>query len=140
MVRSQGPGELTIGKLAAAASVGVETVRFYQRRGLLPVPARQTGTRRYGDDAVRRLRFIRQAQSAGFTLTEIRELLALDSGQDRERARALARARLKALNLKIAELEAARESLKRLARSCADGKTGPCPILQAFDSSRGPRA
>jgi MerR family transcriptional regulator, mercuric resistance operon regulatory protein len=133
MVRSQASGDLTISKLAAQASVGVETVRFYQRRGLLPVPSRKTGTRRYGEDAVRRLRFIRQAQSAGFTLSEIRELLALDAGEDRVRARELAQTRLKALNEKIAELEGARESLRRLARSCAEGKTGPCPILQAFD-------
>jgi MerR family mercuric resistance operon transcriptional regulator len=127
---------LTIGKLAEKTSVGVETVRFYQRRGLLPVPSRKTGTRQYGEDAVRRLRFIRQAQSAGFTLSEIKELLALDAGEDRVRARELAQTRLKALNQKIADLETARESLKRLARSCAEGKTGPCPILQAFASAR----
>jgi len=136
VVRSQAHGSLTIGKLAAKANVGVETIRFYQRRGLLPVPSRKTGTRRYGGDAVRRLRFIRQAQSAGFTLAEIKELLALDAGEDRARARELAQTRLKALNQKIAELESARESLKRLARSCAEGKTGPCPILQAFDAGR----
>jgi MerR family mercuric resistance operon transcriptional regulator len=125
---------LTISQLAAETSVGVETVRFYQRRGLLPVPTRKTGTRRYGDDAVRRLRFIRQAQSAGFTLREIKELLTLDAGEDRTRARELAQTRLKALNQTIAELENARESLRRLARSCAEGKAGPCPILRSFDS------
>ena len=135
MVRSQPPSSLTISKLAAAGSVGVETVRFYQRRGLLPVPSRKTGTRVYGDDVVRRLRFIRQAKSAGFTLAEIKELLALNAGQDRVRARELAQARLKALNRKISELEVARESLRRLARICAEGRTGPCPILQAFESS-----
>jgi MerR family transcriptional regulator, mercuric resistance operon regulatory protein len=134
MVRSQAPVLLTISKLASEASVGVETVRFYQRRGLLPVPSRKTGTRRYGVDDVRRLRFIRQAQSAGFTLREIAELLALDAGKNRDRARELAQSRLKALNQTIAELENARESLRRLARSCAEGKEGPCPILQSFDS------
>lgn len=134
MVRSQAPGALTISKLASEASVGVETVRFYQRRGLLRVPASKTATRRYGADDVRRLRFIRQAQTAGFTLREIKELLALDAGQDRHRARELAQTRLKALSQTIAELENARESLKRLARSCAEGKAGPCPILQSFDS------
>ena len=134
MVRSQAPGALTISKLASEASVGVETVRFYQRRGLLRVPASKTGTRRYGVDDVRRLRFIRQAQTAGFTLREIKELLALDAGEDRVRARELAQIRLKALNQKIAELENARESLRRLARSCAEGKAGPCPILRSFDA------
>jgi MerR family mercuric resistance operon transcriptional regulator len=125
---------LTIGKLAAAAGVGVETVRFYQRSGLLQVPARGAGTRRYGNDAVRRLRFIRQAQAAGFTLAEIKELLALDAGEDRERARTLAQSRIRALDTKIKELESARNSLKRLARACAHGSSGPCPILGAFDT------
>jgi MerR family mercuric resistance operon transcriptional regulator len=133
MVRSQAGSSLSIGKLAAEANVSVETVRFYQRRGLLPVPSRKTGIRLYGPDYVRRLRFIRQAQSAGFTLKEIAELLALDSGRDHTRARELAESRIDALNGKIAELEAARQSLKRLARSCAEGKSGPCPILESFD-------
>ena len=66
---------LSIGKLAEAGDVGVETVRYYQRKGLLETPPRGEGIRRYGDDHVRRLRFIRRAQPAGFTLAEIRELL-----------------------------------------------------------------
>ena len=94
MVRSQAGNSLTIGKLAALARVGVETVRFSQRKGLLPLPARQTGFRLYGGDDVRRLRFIRQAQAAGFSLREIGELLALDAGRDRSRARELAQARI----------------------------------------------
>jgi MerR family mercuric resistance operon transcriptional regulator len=136
MVRSQAVDSLTIGKLAVAAEVGVETVRFYQRNGLMSVPARAGGIRRYGQHDVRRLRFIKQAQSAGFTLAEIKELLTLDAGEDRARARALAKSRIDALTLKIAELERARDSLKRLARECADGSTGPCPILAAFDVKR----
>jgi len=74
---------LTIGKLASAGGVGVETIRFYQRKGLLETPTREDGIRRYGSDDVRRLRFIRQAQSAGFTLEQIKELLDLDASDDR---------------------------------------------------------
>ena len=72
--------DLTIGTLAEAAGVGVETVRFYQRKGLLHEPARAGGIRRYGERDLRQLKFIRQAQAAGFTLAEIGELLALDAG------------------------------------------------------------
>jgi MerR family mercuric resistance operon transcriptional regulator len=134
MVRSQASGSFTISKLAAAAGVGIETVRFYQRTGLLPLAAQKTGIRRYGETEVRRLRFIKQAQTAGFTLAEIKELLELDAGEDRARARELARSRIQALNLKIEELERARDGLERLARQCASGTTGPCPILTAFDT------
>jgi MerR family mercuric resistance operon transcriptional regulator len=81
---------------------------------------------------LRRLRFVRQAQSAGFTLAEIRELLALDASDDRPRARALARARIEALDAKIAELQHARDALSRLATQCGDGRDGPCPILTSF--------
>ena len=132
MVRSQGPKSLTIGQLAAGGSVGVETIRFYQRKGLLETPTRESGIRRYGSEDLRRLRFIKQAQAAGFTLEEIRELLELDSGQDRSRAQELARGRLKALNAKIAELGRAREALERLATECGQGGEGPCPILASF--------
>ena len=132
MVQSQEARPLTIGTLAAAARVGVETIRFYQRRGLLETPERGTGIRRYGDEDLRRLRFIRQAQAAGFTLEEIRELLALDASQDRSRARELAKARIASLGEKIAELEQAREALRRLARECGSGGPGPCPILTSF--------
>lgn len=133
MVRSQEAETLTIGGLAASGGVGVETVRFYQRRGLLPTPGRDAGIRRYGKADLRRLKFIRQAQSAGFTLEEIGELLELDAGQDRGRARELAKARIAALNDRIAELLRARDSLRRLAGECAEGKAGPCPILASFD-------
>lgn len=122
----------TIGKLAQDGGVGVETIRYYQRRGLLHTPRRGDGIRRYGDEDLRRLRFIRSAQAAGFTLEQVAELLALDATEDRDRARALARERIGALDARIAELEAARNALKRLARDCASS-TGPCPIIAAFD-------
>ena len=129
---------MTIAGLAKAGGVGVETIRFYQRKGLLPTPPKDKGTgraggiRRYGDEDVRRLRFIRTAQAAGFTLDQIGELLQLDAGQDRARARALAAERIAALDKKIAELEAARASLRHLAHECAHSKAGPCPILASF--------
>jgi MerR family mercuric resistance operon transcriptional regulator len=133
MVQSQVTESLTIGGLAETGGVGVETIRFYQRRGLLHTPKRESGIRRYGPEDVRRLKFIRQAQAAGFTLEEIGELLALDASEDRRRARQLATARIEALNARIAELEKARDSLRRLATECADGSAGPCPILASFD-------
>ncbi len=131
--------ETTIAGLAREGGVGVETVRYYQRRGLLGTPQRPGGVglgggiRRYGDDDIRRLRFIRTAQTAGFTLDEIGELLALDAGEDRHRAHTLARERIVALDEKIAELSAARASLLRLADACGSTSKGPCPIITAFD-------
>jgi MerR family transcriptional regulator, mercuric resistance operon regulatory protein len=134
MVRNQAKNSDTIGGLAKAAGVGVETVRYYQRRGLLSEPPRPPGEiRRYSDEDVRRLRFIRRAQSAGFTLEEIGELLALDRTDDRARVRELATERLAALEARMAELERSRTALERLRTVCASGRKGPCPILEAFD-------
>ncbi len=127
--------DLTIARLGAAAGVGVETVRYYQRRGLLAVPPSAGAVRRYDADDVRRLRFIRRAQAAGFTLEEIGELLALDRTGDRARVRELATERLAALDARIAELDQSRTALERLRASCASGRKGPCPILEAFDGT-----
>ncbi|USU04381.1 MerR family DNA-binding protein [Sphingomonadaceae bacterium OTU29THOMA1] len=125
---------MTIAGLAQAGGVGVETVRYYQRRQLLAEPERPDGGfRSYGDDDVRRLRFIRQAQAAGFTLEEIRELLALDATEDRARVRDLARSRIAALDARITEMQQARAALARLADDCGAGTGGPCPILLAFE-------
>ena len=124
--------DLTIGTLAKKAGVGVETVRFYQRRGLLSVPPRAGGIRRYDMRDVERLQFIKRAQAAGFTLAEIGELIALDAGEDRPRARELAATRIKALDLKITELKDARTALSRLARECGEDRAGPCPIIASF--------
>lgn len=132
MVQSQGPA-LTIARLAKAGNVGVETIRYYQRRGLIRIPAKDKGVRHYAGSDVRRLHFIRQAQSAGFTLEEIRELLELDAGRDRARARELANSRIAELDEKIRELEQMRKGLRRLATACGKKSTGPCPILASFD-------
>lgn len=125
--------DLTIARLGAAAGVGVETVRYYQRRGLLAVPPSAGAVRRYDADDVRRLLFIRRAQAAGFTLDEIGELLALDRTGERERVRELATERVAALDARIAELQQSRAALDRLRSTCASGRKGPCPILEAFD-------
>ena len=131
--------QLTIGKLAAAGDVGVETIRYYQRRGLMGTPARSGGdgwgggVRRYDENDLRRLKFIRSAQASGFTLEEIAELLALEESDDRVRVRGLARQRIDALDQKIAQMTETRAALARLADQCAASDKGPCPILAAFE-------
>lgn len=132
---------LTIAKLAQAGGVGVETVRYYQRRGLMNEPERPTGSglsgsvRRYGEDDIRQLRFIKAAQTAGFTLGEIGELLTLNATDDRSRVRELARARVALIDSKIAELQTARAALSGLADHCASSEVGACPILTTFELS-----
>jgi MerR family transcriptional regulator, mercuric resistance operon regulatory protein len=124
---------MRISELAQAGGVGVETVRFYQRKGLLAVPRGDAPAgRHYDEEDLRRLRYIKQAQTAGFTLAEIAELLELHRSDDRPRAREMARERIAALDERIAELQAARQSLAKLAHDCAKGGAGPCPILDAF--------
>lgn len=131
--------QITIGKLAQAGGVGVETIRYYQRRGLLDTPARSGGdgwgggVRRYDADDLRRLKFIRSAQASGFTLEEISELLALEESDDRARVRTLARQRIDALDEKITQMTQTRAALARLAEQCAASEKGPCPILAAFE-------
>lgn len=131
--------QLTIGKLASAGDVGVETIRYYQRRGLMDTPARSGGdgwgggVRRYDQNDLRRLKFIRAAQGAGFTLDEIGELLALEASDDRVQVRQLARQRIGALDMKIAQMTETRAALARLADLCAASDKGPCPILAAFE-------
>lgn len=127
---------LTISGLARGGGVSVETVRYYQRRGLLfdPRPSRSggSGTQHYDEDDVRRLRFIRSAQRAGFTLDEVGGLLAPD--RTRTEVRGMAQARMASLDAQIAELQAARDWLGELAGECANGGPGPCPIIAAFET------
>ena len=135
MVQSQ-EASFTIGRLANAGDVGVETIRYYQRRGLLGTPEKGVttpGTRSYDAEDLRRLRFIRTAQAAGFTLEQIGELLLLDASHDRVRARTLAKERVAALDAKISELIAARDALQHLAQECDASDHGPCPIITAFE-------
>ncbi|MBJ7442412.1 MAG: MerR family DNA-binding protein [Sphingopyxis sp.] len=131
--------QITIGKLAQAGDVGVETIRYYQRRGLMGTPARSGGdgwgggVRRYDESDLRRLKFIRAAQASGFTLEEIAELLGLEESDDRVRVRSLARQRIDVLDAKIAQMTQTRAALARLADQCAASDKGPCPILAAFE-------
>ena len=122
---------MKIGELARAGGVNVETIRYYQRRGLLAQRARHEGPRRYTRSDLGRLQSISSAQTAGFTLDEIATLLALDTG-DRTAAQDLARARIAALDEKIATLQTMRGALVRLADDCALEQSGPCPIIDAF--------
>lgn len=132
---------MTIARLAQAGGVGVETIRYYQRRGLLAVPATGAGSgsrgtvRRYGDADVQRLQFVRSAKAAGFSLDEIGELLRLDGEKDRAAVRVLARQRLSHLDSLLAELGAARAWLAELEADCATGGAGLCPILSAFSEA-----
>lgn len=123
---------MKIGDLARAGAVNVETIRYYQRRGLLAKPPRGDGPRRYDDHDLDRLRSIRAAQTAGFTLDEIATLLAMNTA-DRGAAYSLAQSRIAALDAKIAALQTMRGALLRLADACATGEAGPCPIIAAFN-------
>lgn len=122
--------QITIGRLAAAASVSVETIRYYQRRRLLALPARQArGFRYYGREAVERLRFIRGAQAVGMSLEDIRQLLGLDRKRACKATRELAAHRLAAIEAKLADLTKLRNALTELIQEC-DERGGPsCPIL-----------
>lgn len=127
---------ISIGQLAKAAGVGVETVRFYERKGLLDVPARKdSGYRQYDDGAVERLRFIRRAQQVGFTLKEIQDLLALRDDPDARRAdvRERSAGKIADIDAKVRDLMAMRESLVSLLESCeGDGPAAGCPIITAL--------
>ncbi|WP_292051383.1 MULTISPECIES: MerR family transcriptional regulator [unclassified Brevundimonas] len=125
--------DMTIGQLAQAGDVGVETIRFYQRRGLMPTPPRGSGYRLYSAGDLKRLNFIRSAQKAGFTLTQIGELVALDPAQDRSEVLHLARVRLEEIEARLKELQGVRDALRSLARTCASGEGETCPIIEAFE-------
>jgi MerR family mercuric resistance operon transcriptional regulator len=122
---------MTIGMLAKATGVHVETVRFYQRRGLLAEPKRPpAGVRHYGEEAAARLRFIKRAQDIGFTLGEVAELLRLERGcRD---AHGLATAKLAAVERRLADLSRVRKTLRELIARCEAGKSRSCPIIEAL--------
>ncbi len=131
--------DLTISKLARRAGVGVETIRFYERKGLLerpPTPA--DGYRTYPPEALRRVRFIRRAKDLGFTLREIDDLLGLridpECRCDDVRARAVAK--LDDVNERITGLVRVRDVLADLVAACEEvAPTGPCPILDALEDT-----
>lgn len=128
--------ELTIGRLADEAGVNVETIRYYQRRGLMAEPDKPAnGHRRYAADAIRRVRFIKRAQALGFTLEEIAGLLELDEAHACAETRELAAHKLDMIESKFADLNAMRKALKTLLRQCDTGSgAGACPIIHALAS------
>jgi MerR family transcriptional regulator, copper efflux regulator len=128
---------LTIGEVARRAGVGVETVRFYERQGLLEEPARkESGYRQYAEDVVARLRFIRRAKELGFSLKEIGELIALrlDPATTCADIRQRAEAKVADIEAKIRDLRKMRQALGKLTAACKGrGPVGDCSILEALD-------
>jgi len=125
---------LTIGKLAEAAGVGVETIRFYQRSGLLPEPERPaSGYREYSPTDVQRIRFIKRAQTLGFSLEDIAGLLKLDGPQVCSVTHDVALSKLHLVEEKIAALLSIRDALRKMVRQCElKHKRGICPIIQSL--------
>jgi len=133
---------MTIGMLATAAGVNVQTVRYYERRGLLPAPPRTAaGYREYADSDVARIGFIRRAQKLGFTLNEIDELLSIRIAPDIARTdlRRRVAAKINDVETKIRELESIRGALTHIARTCeVHGPLGDCPFLEALEAQTAP--
>ena len=126
---------MTIGRLAKAAGVNVETIRYYQRRGLVPEPHKpQGGQRRYPSSAVERIAFIRRAQQLGFSLAEVKDLLQHSDGRNHRETRRIAERKHASLELHIAQLTRMRKSLKTLIQRSikAEGK-GFCPIIAELE-------
>lgn len=130
------PPTLTIGRAAREAGVGVDTIRYYEREGLLPTPRRtSSGYRQYGVDALAQLQFIRRAKDLGFSLDDIRELLALTGDRERGVAgvKSRAQARLDDVEHRIGELRRMQRGLNQLIKACpGHGALGACPILKAL--------
>ncbi|MGH7629150.1 MAG: MerR family transcriptional regulator [Gemmatimonadales bacterium] len=128
---------LTIGQVAAAADVNIQTIRYYERRGLFTTPRRtRSGYRQYAEDAVTRLRFIRHAQELGFSLKEIQELLALRVRHAAacDTVERKTRQKIQLVERKIRDLDRIRSTLEQLAAACASRRpTDDCPILEALE-------
>ncbi len=134
--------KLTIGGLAKVGGVGVETIRYYQRRGLLPEPERPYGgIRRYGSNDVERLNFIRSAQSLGFSLDEVAELLRLDDGAHCDEASNLAEHKLRNVRAKIAGLQSIERVLSELIHSCHHHEGDiHCPLIASLHEGLGQKS
>jgi MerR family mercuric resistance operon transcriptional regulator len=125
---------ITVGQLAQTAAVNVETIRYYQRIGLLSMPHRGYGTiRRYFADDLKRVRFIKRAQALGFSLDEVALLLGLSDGKHCKETQVLAEKKLTTVEEKVADLAAIRKALKGLVTKCSKGSRGcGCPIIDAL--------
>ena len=128
---------LGIGAVAKRAGVGIDTVRYYERAGLITPPARlASGYRRYGEVDVARLRFIKRAQALGFTLKEVRDLLALSAQRDVSRVKRSAQAKLEDVEDKLQALTRIRDGLHTLITACpGHGRASECPILKALSGA-----
>jgi MerR family mercuric resistance operon transcriptional regulator len=131
---NEATSQATIGALARAVGVNVETVRYYERIGLLPRPPRAHGSiRRYPPDALRRLRFIKRAQALGFSLEEVAALLQLADGEHCAETRVLGEKKLGLVQRKLDELAAIRAALECLVEQCSHGARGRgCPLIEAL--------
>lgn len=131
---------LRIGEIAAQSGVNVQTIRYYERRGLLKKPNRRpSGYREYLPDVVRLIRFIKRAQELGFTLKEVQELLWLREDRDASSwdVRAAANAKIKDIDTKMESLGAVRRALQVLVASCnCEGSTRECPILESLENPK----
>lgn len=141
MIEKRNVELLTSGRVAKAAGVNGETLRYYERHGLLPVPPRTaSGYRCYPPDAVRRVRFIKKAQALGFSLREIKALLGLraDGGGKRcAEVRAKVQAKINEIDRKLKDLISMKRALATLEKACARrSSTGACPILDALEESK----
>jgi Hg(II)-responsive transcriptional regulator len=136
-MNTQFANQFTIGRLAQQSGVGIDTVRFYERRGLLPQPQRTpSGYRLYSEDTINRIRFVRKAKRLGFTLDEIGNLLKLqDQGGQKSEVKAITTLKLEQIDAKIADLSRMRTVLKTLATECSGrGSVSTCPIIEAIAS------
>lgn len=129
---------LTIGRLARSAGVNVQTIRFYQRLGLIAKPPRPSGgVRRYSSDTVVRIKFVKRAQALGFSLDEIALLLGLSDGEHCAETKALAEKKLTTVEEKISDLVAIQNALKALVAECSKGsRSSGCPIIDALVAER----
>ena len=141
-MNTQATQHFTIGGVARRAEVGIDTIRYYEREGLLPPPQRRaSGYRDYGPDVVERLRFIRRAKDLGFTLEEIRELLVLSTDRERgvKSVKQRAETRLDQVNQRIHELRRMKRGLQQLIDACpGHGALERCPILRALGGEEKP--
>lgn len=127
--------KMTIGRLAKSANVGVETIRYYQQRGLMPTPEPIGAYRYYSEDMADQLRFIKRAQELGFTLDEVGDLLALSSGSDHISIRQLAQERLAQIEAKLSDLNRMKVALSGLITACKHASEDePCPIVKALSA------
>lgn len=128
-----------ISETAREAGVNAQTLRYYERRGLLPRPLRRgTGYREYSDDAVRIVRFIKRAQELGFSLDEVEELVRLRGVRrsERHRVRGIAEQKIDEIDRKIAHLRSMRDALAALVESCHRGTVADCPIIDALNEAK----